>query len=414
MSLVKTVADCSANVKVSANSICLLSVVPDTQQLKLEFSLNGSFLAYTFEDVIVEGGSSEELKRSVDLGSLASLKFSANTLTITLGQSNEGNTLEFKSGILQGKLLLSHPDVEKVVERARPTADAIDLNQQFIVSDFLSALAAHTYGTHHNAQEAAKRPVRIYSRKAGEDTNEIVFCSRDKITAASLVKTTTIPLKDDFNYYLYPKPLQAVLSSLSLDVSPVFHFGKTKDFWRVSHGQIDVWYPNIVPDVNVDLEELVTLVNTSPTFRIKTSYGSLKKALAELVPFTSSAHFFADGDMPIVHLVMDGGMGMFTLNTSKAKDVEIQLDSIEFSSSGLVYDPEDILKLNFKYLNECVGFLSDKKEKTDAKESQDDAIYLMWWPYKDTNAPTKGKALCLKRGNNYYWISRLIDQRRSV
>jgi hypothetical protein len=141
-----------------------------------------------------------------------------------------------------------------------------------------------------------------------------------------------------------------------------------------------------------------------------------------MAPFTSSAHFFAAGDMPIVRLTVDNGVGLFTLNTSKAKDVEIQIENVEFSASTLEYDPTDLLNLNFKYLSECVDELADasaKKEKdkskaVEEKPVQDDAIYLMWWPYKDTKAPTKGKALCLKRGNNYYWISRVRDQQRSI
>ena len=420
MNLVKTVADCSANARITANSICLLRALPEEKQLKLEFSLNGSFLTYTFEDVTLEGNVDEgEFKRSVDLGSLASLKFSGSTISITLGKSKEGNTLEFASGLLKGKLILSHADVEKAVESARPDVNSVDLNQQFIIGDFLSALSAHNYGAHHNEHEASKRPVRIYSRKMeGSDDSEILFVSKDKIAAASFVKTTSIPIKDEFNYYIFPKPLQEVLHALSLECSPVFHFGISKDFWRLSHGQIDVWFPNIVQEVNFDLEELVTVVGTFPSFTLKTTPEYLQKALTEIAPFTSSTHFFAKEDVPIVRLTVENGVGIFTLNTSKAKDVMIEIENVEFAQSSIPYDPTDMLNLNFKYLSECVAALAGKevknekepKEKTVTKEP----IYLKWWPYKDTTAPTKGKTLCLNRGNNYYWISRVRDQQRSV
>jgi hypothetical protein len=422
MNLVKTVADCSASARITAHSICLLRALPDEKQLKLEFSLNGSFLTYTFEDVTMEGNAEEgEFKRSVDLGSLASLKFSGKTISITLGKSKEGNTLEFASGLLTGKLILSHADIEKEVESARPDINTVDLNQQFLIGDFLSALSAHNYGTHHNAQEASKRPVRIYSRKAteGEDY-EILFVSKDKIAAASFVKTTTIPIKDAFNYYILPKPLQAVLQALSLECSPVFHFGISKDFWRLSHGQIDVWFPNIVQEANFDLEELVTVVGTFPSFTLKTTPEYLQKALTEIAPFTSSTHFFAKEDMPIVRLTVENGVGTFTLNTSKAKDVMIEIENVEFAQSSVPYDPTDMLNLNFKYLSECVSALAgeekDKKEKEPKEKTAKDKepIFLKWWPYKDTTAPTKGKTLCLNRGNNYYWISRVRDQQRSV
>lgn len=425
MNLVKTVADCSASARITAHSICLLRALPEEKQLKLEFSLNGSFLTYVFEDVKIEGDieGDGEFKRSVDLGSIASLRFSGSTVSITLGKSKEGNTLEFASGLLKGKLILSHADIEKEVESARPDINTVELNQQFLVSDFLTALSAHNYGAHHNAQEAAKRPVRIYSRKGAEDTSEILFVSKDKIAAASFVTTTTIPIKDEFNYYILPKPLQAVLQALSLDSSPVFHFGISKDFWRLSHGQIDVWFPNIVQEVNFDLEELVTVVNTFPSFTLKTTPEYLQKALTEIAPFTSSAHFFAKEDMPIIRLLVENGVGLFTLNTSKAKDVVIEIENVEFTCDSQAYDPTDMLNLNFKYLSECVSALADDKKDKDKEKAKavvspvtltDNHIYMKWWPYKDTTAPTKGKTLCLKRGNNYYWISRVRDQQRTV
>lgn len=423
MHLVKTVAESSANARITAHSICLLRAFPTERQLKLDFSLNGSFLTYTFNDVTLsdDEGMDGEFRRSVDLGSLASLKFSGQTVSITLGKSKEGNSLEFSSGRLKGKLILSHPDIEKEVDSARPDINSIELNQQFSVSDFLAILSAHNYGSHHNALEALKRPVRIYNRKDGDDSDQILFVSKDKIAAASFTKPLTVPIKDDFNYYVLPKPFQAVLSALAQDTSPVFHFGIAKDFWRINHGQIDIWFPNIVQEVNFDLEELANITNSLPAFSLKTSPECLQAALSEISPFTSSAHLFTKDDMPIVRLTIENGTGFFTLNTSKAKDVIVEIENVEFDSGGLVYDPSDILSLNFKYLSECVSALVSIDEKGSpaikdkekvAKEKE--PVHLMWWPYRDTTAPTKGKALCLRRANNYYWISRVRDQQRTI
>ena len=426
MNLVKTVADSSANARITAHSVCLLRAFPAERQLKLDFSLNGSFLTYTFDEVTLsdDEGVEGEFRRSVDLGSLASLKFSGQTVSITLGKSKEGNTLEFNSGRLKGKLILSHPDIEKEVDSARPDVNTIELNQQFSVSDFLAVLSAHNYGSHHNALEALKRPVRIYNKKGNDDGTEldqILFVSKDKIAAASFQKPMTTPFKDNFNYYVLPKPFQAVLNALAQDISPVFHFGIAKDFWRINHGQIDIWFPNIVQEVNFDLEELVNVVNTSPAFCLKTSPECLQTALSEIAPFTSSQHLFTKDDMPIVRLTIENGAGFFTLNTSKAKDVVVEIENIEFDSANLVYDPSDILNLNFKYLSECVTSLISVDEKgspvikdKEKTPKEKEPIQLLWWSYKDTTAPTKGKALCLKRGNNYYWISRVRDQQRTV
>ena len=427
MTLVKTVADCSANARIAAHSICLLRALPEEKQLKLEFSLNGSYLTYVFEEVLFEGESDSDLTRSVDLSSLASLKFSGKTIQITLGRNKEGNTLEFNSGALKGKLILSHADVEKEIESARPEAESVELNQQFSVSAFLSALNAHNYGTHHNALEAAKRPVRIYNKKGSEDgtvPDQIMFVSKDRVAAASFTIPMTTPYKDEFNYYVRPKPLQAVLHALSLETSPVFYFGISKDYWRLSHGQIDVWFPNIIQEVNFDLDELVLTTNKFPSFSLQVSPEALQRSLAEISPFTSSAHLFTKEDMPIIRLTVEHGVGIFTINTSKAKDVQIALDNIEFSTDSLDYDPTDMLNLNFKYLSECVAALiniedkssnkNKEKEKEKEKDITKETIYLKWWSYKDTTAPTKGKTLCLNRGNNYYWISRVRDQQRQV
>lgn len=424
MHLVKTVAESSANARITAHSICLLRAFPAEKQLKLDFSLAGSFLTYTFDDVVLSGDAEEgEFRRSVDLSSLASLKFSGSTVSITLGKSKDGNTLEFNSGKLKGKLILSHPDIEKEVDSARPDINSIELNQQFAVSDFLSALSAHSYGSHHNAQEAMKRPVRVYNKKGAEDgsvPDQILFVSKDKLTAASFVKPLTTPFKEEFSYYVLPKPLQAILNALSQDRSPVFHFGISKDSWRISHGQIDVWFPNIVPEVNFDLEELVTVVNSFPAFSLSVTPECLQNALSEIAPFTTSAHLFTKDDMPIIRLTVENGVGLFTLNTSKAKDVVIEMDEVEFKHDNLVYDPTDILNLNFKYLSECVAALADTVEKgTVVKDKEKvtkekEPIVLMWWSFLDTTAPTKGKTLCLKRGNNYYWIARVRDQQKIV
>ena len=103
---------------------------------------------------------------------------------------------------------------------------------------------------------------------------------------------------------------------------------------------------------------------------------------------------------------------------SRMSDVMIEIENVEFTPSSVPYDPTDMLNLNFKYLNECVAALAgeekDKKEKDKEGNKDKEPVYLKWWPYKDTTAPTKGKTLCLSRGNNYYWISRVRDQQRSV
>lgn len=429
MQLVKTVADSSANAQITAHSICLLRAFPIEKQLKLEFCLNGSFLSYLFEDVKLDTKDEKdvgEITRSVDLGSLSSLKFSGASVNITLGKSREGNTLEFQSGRLKGKLILSHADIEKEVESSRPPAESVELDHTFSISDFLSALSAHNYGVHHNAQEASKRPVRIHNKKYEEtDEANILFVSKDRIAAASFSKPMTTPYKEEFSYYLLPKPFQAVLNALSHDVSPVFNFGISKDFWRLHHGQIDVWFPNIIQKVNFEMEDLKNLVDTSPCFTLTAPVDKLRSALSDLEPFTSDAHLFSKDDMPIIKLRIEKEAGFFSLDTSKAKDVIVEIEDSEFTINKLTYDPEESLNLNFKYLSECVAALEGKtktkakkkKKKDDEDVSEEDkgrCITVQWWPYQDKNSPTKGKAVCLKCEGNYYWLSRVREQTRTV
>ena len=432
MQLVKTVADSSANAQITAHSICLLRAFPVEKQLKLEFCLNGSFLSYLFEDVKLDTTDEKdvgEITRSVDLGSLSSLKFSGASVNIILGKSREGNTLEFQSGRLKGKLILSHSDIEKEVESGRPPAESVELDHTFSIGDFLSALSAHNYGAHHNAQEAGKRPVRIHNKKYEEtDEANILFVSKDRIAAASFSKPMTTPYKDEFSYYLLPKPFQAVLNALSHDVSPVFNFGISKDFWRLHHGQIDVWFPNIINKVNFEMEDLKNLVDSSPCFTLTAPVDKLRSALSDLEPFTSDAHLFSKNDMPIIKLsVNKEEAGFFSLNTSKAKDVIVEIEDSEFVVNNLTYDPEESLNLNFKYLSECVAALEGKaktkakgktkKKKEDEDVSEEDkgrCITVVWWPYQDKNSPTKGKAVCLKCDGNYYWLSRVREQIRTI
>ncbi len=412
MALVATVAENSANVRMVAHNVCLLHALPDANQLKLEFSLNDSFLTYTFNDVVFYDAKSD-VTQSVDLSSLALLKFSGSTIELTLDSDEQGSTLGFSSGILEGKLLVSHIDVVKDVERNRPDPSQVPLTHVFSTSTFLSALSAHNYGMHHNAMEALRRPVRIYNRDG-----KLFFVSCDKITAAFFSKNDACSFdnpddddggsiehtSDEFSYYLLPKPLQSVLKKLSTDGSPTFQFGMSKKVWRLTHGNIEVYFPNIIPEANFDLEDLVRSVNAQPGYFLMLDPEKLHNAIVEMTPFAFSKQLVIQGkDMPITRLVSTAGNACLTLNTSKAKDVTVFLDVVEAQLDG--FDASENLMFNFKHLSECVASLITSEEKT--KEST--PIYLRWWSITNSSAPTKGKTLCIQRGDNYYWISRIRE-----
>lgn len=416
MQLVKTVADCSANAQVTAHNICLLRAFPSQKTLVLEFSLglaSGSFLTYTFEDIKMDGveGVDDEVKRSIDLQTLAALKFSGETVSIVLGKNRDGNTLEFSSGKLKGKLLLSHQDIERIVEETRPTDD-IELTQTFMISDFLSALSAHTYGAHHNAVSASKRVVRIYNKQVEGDEGKLIFASKDNVVGALFSKPMTSPYKEPFEYYVFVKPFRAILNSLSQDISNVFHFGITTRTWRIAHGNINVWFPNIVQATKAELEDVADKTEAASALTLKTSSESLQEALSEISPFTSGVTLAAKDDNPIVRFLIEGDVARFTMDTAKAKDVVVDIDDVEFFNNGLPYDKNDYLMINSKYLGECVTSLA-ANDTTKLKDREPKPLTLLWWP-SSPDYPMKGKMICLKQGGNYYWICRIVEKVKTL
>lgn len=412
MTLVKTVADSSASARISAHSVCLLRAFPGEKKLILEFSLNGSFLTYAFQDVQIEGDDevTTEVKRSLDLGTLSALKFSGKEVSLMLGRNREGNTLEFTSGKLKGKLILSHPDVEKAVEDARPDDNSVELTQTFAVSDFLTALSAHVYGAHHNAVAASKRPVKIYSKQIEGTSGKILFASKDAVMGSLFSKAMTSPFKEDFSYYVLPKPFRAILDALSQDISPVFHFGIARDLWRVTHGNINVWFPNIIQETKAEFDDLAEKMETTPAFTLKTTSEALQEALTEIAPFTTGSTLVAKEDTPTVRLITENGRVKFALDTAKAKDVVVDLEDVEFDEQGVVGDSKDVLMINAKYLSECVSALA----ANDAKAKGKDPLYLLWWPHNNEAYPVRGKMFCLKQGGNYYWLARTVEKMKSL
>jgi len=396
MQLVKTVAESSVATKVEAKAICLLRAFPKESKMRLDFSLKGSFLSYQFDNVdisdVTEGTATGEFRRSVDLGVLAALKFSGKTVSISLGKNREGNTIAFSSGKMSGKLVVSHADIEREVEASRPADASVELKYQFSSSMFQKALSGHNYGSHSDSDLAVKRVVRIY-----KDGTNLLFVSKDKHTAARIAKEYDIPSKEPIDFFILPKPLQAILNAASSE-SPNFYFGANKEMWRLSCGKIDVWFPNVLMQTAVDLEKLRGQVDSLPSFSLKIPVATLDDVLVELAPFTAGDTLLAKEDMPIVHLTVTKDRTYFSINTSKAKDVCIDLDDVEFTNT-MEEAPLDDLMLNFKYLEECTKSLT--------KNGSSDTITLRWWPFQNLESPTKGKTVTVNMGSDYYWITRI-------
>lgn len=409
LKLVKVVADMSVK-PTKENYTCLLRLFPNEKKFILDFALQGAFLTYNFEKFTIDTDeTASEIRRSLNLSSLYALKFSGKTITIELGESREGNTIAFSSGKLKGKLVISHENIEKEIENRRPDPNKIELTHQFSISDFIKALSGHNYGTHSPSFDNTKKPTRI---KSSKEKDQIIFESKDRNAGARIAKPPAFPIKDPFNFYVLPVPLCSTLAALEKMDSDEFQFGISKDCWRLYHGSIDIWIPNIVHACTIDFDELYESTKTMPCFAIIAPPKDVKSAIDELLPFITSALLDPDERAAFVKLETQEGEVFFTLQTNKAKDVSVKLENGVFHCPTIT-DPNDSMKsivladatplrLDLRYLNDAYTAIVKNIQKDDASP-----IEIKYWPYKGSQYPTQGRAFCVTSGNNHFWIARM-------
>jgi len=409
LKLVKVVADMSVK-PTKENYTCLLRLIPSEKKFILDFALQGAFLSYSFVDFTIddiEDTTSSEIRRSLNLSSLYALKFSGKTITIELGENREGNTISFSSGKLKGKLVISHENIEKEIENRRPDPNKIELTHQFSIADFLKALSGHSYGAHSPAFDNTKKPTRIKS--VGD---QIVFESKDRNAGARIAKPAAFPIKEPFSFYVLPIPLCSTLAALEKMDSDEFHFGISKDCWRLYHGSVDIWIPNIVHACVIDFDELHGATNSMPCFAIIAQPKEFKGAIDELLPFITSALLDPDERAAFVKLEVKEGEVFFTLQTNKAKDVQVKLEKGIFrcpimtdpndSMKSVVLEDSTPLRLDLRYLNDAyAGIIKNINQKDE------NPIEIKYWPYKGSKYPTQGRAFCVTGGDNHYWIARM-------
>ena len=394
LDLVKVVAHHAEGTKAVAHSVCLLRAYPETKKLHLDFALNGAFLTYEFQSARLDGEGTEEMRRSIDMELLAGLKFTGKEVAIDL-QSKEGeNTLAFSSGNLKGKILVGSAEVEEQVEEARPAEGAVDLLHTFSTQDWLKALGSHVYGTHHNAVDAQRRPVRILNGDG------IIFISRDKVTTAC----TTVPSKHtttDFDFSLVPYSLRAVLSQLGSACTD-FRFGSKKGVWRIASGSVGIWFPS--PAVKAQKEntvlELMMEIEDKPAYIVQLMPEVLKSCIDELSPLLTSSK----EDMPLVTLKAQHGIAVFSVSTSKVKDVSREVEGAEIMANGPAEDLE--IDISFKFLQEFAASLRSLSAKTSP-------VRIRWWSQTPTS-PIKGRAICIECESNRFIMARVKRAVRQV
>lgn len=390
LAVVKAVAESSTSSRVTGSTTCLLKTYPKDKKVVLVFALNGAFLSYTMEEVNLEFSEEpkKELKHYIDLSVLSSLKLSGKVVTLEITR----DYINFTNDRLKGKLLLniSKSDIEDL------DTNQVSLDYTFNVQYFLDALICHIFGVHHNPVEANKRGVRIFS-----DKEVLHLVSQDKLTSC-YVNRKIEPMQKEIDCFLLPKPLKIILSSLPKDKELTFNFGISREFWRMTCGKIDVLFPNIVKPVNLDLSKLIEEVENKPSYKLKINGKILKESLNDLQPFVSKASLVGKEDNPIVSLlVKDDRTASFKLDTSKAKDVEIELSEFVIEEDRYAFEPIQ-LYFNLKFLHEFIDNLLDLNGSE---------IIIRWWKYLDDDAPAKGKILSIEASKNRYLIGRIKNKK---
>lgn len=412
LKLVKIVADMSVKPTKEAYT-CLLRIYPKEPKFVLDFALQGAFLTYNFVNFTIETEEqATEIRRSLNLSVLYALKFSGKTITIELGENKEGNTISFSSGKLKGKLVVSHENIEKEIENRRPDPNKIELTHHFAISDFIKALSGHNYGSHSPSFDSTKRPTRIKNVKI-EEKDFIVFESKDRNAGARIAKVPFFPIKTPFNFYVLPAPLCTILAAIEKMDSDDFQFGISKDCWRLYHGPIDIWIPNIIHACVIDFDELYTTTQNTNCFAVLAPPKDFKSAIDELMPFLSSALLDPDEKAASIKLEVIEKEIFFTLQTNKAKDVSVKLENALFHCPMLT-DPEDpqkskpledktALRMDLRYLHDAYTAILKNLAKDDTTSS----IMIKYWPYKGSQYPTQGRAFCVTCGENHFWIARM-------
>jgi len=410
LKLVKVVADMSVK-PTKENYTCLLRLFPKERKFILDFALQGAFLTYNFDDFTIDSEEkTDEIRRSLNLSTLFALKFSGETITIELGNNKEGNTVNFSSGKLKGKLLLSHEDIEKEVENRRPDPNKIELDHHFEISTFIKALSGHHYGSHSPSFDNTKRPTRIKSAVVKEK-EVIVFESKDRNAGGRIAKPSMFPIKEPFSFYVLPVPLNAVLTALVKADSDTFHFGIAKDCWRLNSGSVDIWIPNIVHACSLDFDELYDSTLNGNYLSILSPPKDLKSAIDELLPFLTSSLLDPEEKAAYIKLEIEENEVFFTLQTNKAKDVSVKWENTSIHAP-IITDPEDPkqsiilkdstpLRIDLRYLNDVYAAIVKNLGK------EENVVEIRYWPYGETQYPTKGRAFCVCGGDNHFWIARM-------
>jgi hypothetical protein len=236
---------------------------------------------------------------------------------------------------------------------------------------------------------------------------KIKFNSVDKVASGQTIITAKHPMKEDIDFVVAPRPLKAILGLLAKDSEGDFHFGVSKEFWRIHHGKTDIWFPSLTQTQKIDQDALAKQIQESPSYMMKFPAAVIKECIGELAPLLSTS---GKDDLPVVTLhVGTDKTATFAVNTSKVKDVSRDLQGAEIMEDRITLDQEQDVCINFKFFQEFVTAL------VAVAETPDPSIVVRWWPYQNPAYPVRGKTISIEGdGDNRFVVARVRRTETSV
>lgn len=356
----------SENSPEAKQTISVAKLVVD-QDCRLIFFSSGVRASYTFKSVTIQDPGvcflDLETVISLKLGKVSEIIFEIKDKLCVISTSVMQISLPFAC----------------VDEVDKEDADKVQY-LPFKATEFMKALSYHIYGSHHNPEEASRRPVRLISSKGQA---ELFSCDK-QVSAFSYFESG---IESDLNLQFLPAPLLNILSVLKVSD---FQFGLTKTSWKLKTDIAEVCFPNLIRKVDLDLTSVVKSMEESPCNYLEINPRSLDRALSQL------GVVFKAKDAVKVTLQVYGGDRVFLLGASeKVKDARVELTDIKISA-GSISGRENLI-FNYKYLKEFVSTFSPDGE----------SFILQWWEYMSSDAPLKGKAFSLYNSKCRYIMARL-------
>lgn len=323
----------------------------------------GLFATYTL------GPAADDLEGFValDHATLSSLKFPDDIVAAT----TTGQVLQLRSLSLEVELLLPRADKWsfKSLRKDPPRTYA------FNTKAFLAALDFHTYGAHHNPQEAARRLVRLTS---GE--GKLKLLSFDKQVSA----VNYMPFSGDLpELYIPPKPVAVILNCVAEDV---VSFGVSEKTWYLETSSLKVSYPNVVKPLTSNLDRVIAEMDANKGRMISFRREHLAESMNMLTPSIKAGR----EENPRMHFyVRPGEKTKVTIASERIRSMSFELEGVPQGISDT-----EAIGLNFRYTKEFVENLIG------------DNIHFQYWTAGE-ESPLRGRALSFYVDGGRYIIGRL-------